>query len=279
MLPHFLVIGGMKCGTTALWHYLRRHPDIWVPQKNVEFFVSEKWSNGPSWYERFFEDAEAGSVVGEVSSEYAKHPYRADAPGRIREVLPNVRLVYLVRHPIERAVSHYCHMVNYGTERRGAREALLAEDNNQYLAFSMYNMQVKEYLKHFDRGQLLVIRSEDLRWRPGETVNRIFRFLGVAEREIEPVTAQTRDQKRQWNRLGQWLRSAPRRADLYSYYMQRLPDSLARTIQAGLSRPIHIDARSGWYREVADRMSGDVQAFYELVGERFWGDDLTAAWS
>jgi hypothetical protein len=179
-LPDFLVIGAMKCGTTSLYEYLRAHPQVFMPEKKeLEYFVEAKgWTRGLDWYRAQFAEAGDATAVGEASPSYANDPNHPGVPGRIAALLPHVRLVYVIRHPIERIDSHYRHRVRYDGERRSADDAVLGSPG-VYLPPSRYAHQIDGYLDHFSRDRLLVVRSEALRHRRRPTLRRVYGFLGV----------------------------------------------------------------------------------------------------
>lgn len=201
MLPNFVIIGAMKAGTTSLYHYLRRHPQVFMPEtKELHYFVAEKnLSRGAGWYERQFAGAEGAVAIGEASPDYAKFPEYQGVAGRLAHALPDARVVYAVRQPVERIRSHYLHDVARGRERRPIEVA--APGNPHYLAPSSYALQIEQYLEHFPRERLLVVRSEDLRHRREETMRRVHEFLGVDPEWSAP------DQEREYNSIS--AKSAP----------------------------------------------------------------------
>jgi hypothetical protein len=183
MFPNFLVIGAMKAGTTSLYNYLGHHPQIFMPaRKEPNFFVDEedvgRWNRGLGWYEQLFEGAEGAVAVGEASITYTLYPYFQGVPARISEVLPDVRLIYLVRHPIDRIVSHFWQRVRNGREREPSIDKALLV-NPSYVDASRYAMQIEQYLEHFPLERILIVKSEDLRSQRESTLGRIFAFLGV----------------------------------------------------------------------------------------------------
>lgn len=180
MLPNFLIIGAAKAGTTSLWAYLRGHPQVFMPdRKELHFFVTEKnWKRGLEWYESQFQGAEGALAVGEGSVSYTRFPLSQGVPARIAKVMPGVRLIYLVRHPIDRMVSQYRFNVSQRWEK-GSVGALFT--NPVYLSCSSYATQVEQYLEHFPLDRVLIVRSEDLRDSRATTVRRLFRFLGVED--------------------------------------------------------------------------------------------------
>jgi len=179
MLPNFLVIGAMKAGTTSLHRYLREHPQVFMPEeKELHFFVAEKrWGRGRSWYEAQFAGAGDAIAVGEASPTYTMYPEFTGVPDRIEALLPEARLVYAVRHPIERMRSHYLHEVEKGRERAPIGRALVSDP--QYLDASRYAMQLEQYLDRFSARRILVITAEQLRDERARTVAKLLAFLGV----------------------------------------------------------------------------------------------------
>lgn len=179
MLPNFLVIGTMKGGTTSLHSYLSAHPDVFMPQaKELHYFVAEKnLSRGLGWYERQFRPAGNAVAVGEASPDYSKYPIHRGVPERIATLIPGVRLIYVIRNPLERIRSHYLHDVARGRERRPIDEAV--PGNEHFLAPSRYALQIEAYLEHFPREQLLLVTSDALRDDRQTTMRSVHEFIGV----------------------------------------------------------------------------------------------------
>lgn len=182
MLPTFLVIGAQKAGTTALHQYLRAHPETLVSRpKELKFFIAEgNWVRGLDWYEHQFvapPDRPAPTAVGESSPDYARFPRFAGVPERISSVLPDVRLIYLVRDPVERIRSAYQHALANGVEHRPIDTAVRNEPS--YLDDSRYAAQIDRYLTCFDPAQLLVVESGALRTDRTATLARVANHLGI----------------------------------------------------------------------------------------------------
>ena len=176
MLPTFLVIGAMKAGTTSLWEYLGSHPDVFMAEEKELNFFSGQWSRGLEWYESHFEAAQGFKAIGEISPSYAMVHY-FPAPERIASVIPDAKLIYVLRDPIERMVSAYLHWVAEGREQRPIDQAF-QEDLN-YLHMSRYAYQLEQFLEHFPRERILLVLSERLRDARSATMDEIFRFIGV----------------------------------------------------------------------------------------------------
>lgn len=180
-LPTFLIIGAMKAGTTSLHHYLSRHPQVFMSEpKELEFFSAEEnWQKGLGWYASHFSLGKDAQARGESSPGYSMPHLAPLAPARIAHTLPEARLIYLVRHPIERMASHWAHRVAEGLESRPIDVALL--EDPRYLETSRYATRLQEYEGHFDRERILVVTSESLRHRREATVRRVLRFLQLDE--------------------------------------------------------------------------------------------------
>ena len=221
-LPDFLVIGAQKAGTTALYAYLRWHPGITGPSwKEVSFF-DRHWWRGESWYRGHFPLRSGGRLVGEASPSYLFHPL---APERARAVVPNARLVALLRDPVDRAYSQYQHEVALGREPLSFEEALGSEEertrgeverlvadprafsrawwDHTYAARGLYAEQLERWLAVFPQEQLLVVTTDELGERPAEAYASILEHLGapahrlddyprVFDRDYAPMRAETR---------------------------------------------------------------------------------------
>jgi hypothetical protein len=185
-LPDFLIIGAAKSGTSTLYEYLTAHPEIFMsPIKEPCFFDSDvAWDKGLDWYRGLFREAAENQLCGEASTNYTRWPQVPDVPQRIAEIMPDVKLIYVLRHPVERAYSHYVHRhtreVYPGEPFRRSFEEFVEEDP-MCLDSSDYAMQIDQYLSFFPRDSLLILRLEDLKRDPGPLLRRVLRFLGVDE--------------------------------------------------------------------------------------------------
>jgi hypothetical protein len=178
-LPNLIVIGGLKCGTTSLHHYLNLHPEIEMSRpKELNFFVEEmNWQLGTDWYRSHFPAGKA--VRGETSPHYTNRPRFTGVAERMRETLGNeARVIYMVRHPIDRLLSHYLHSVGGGYEGRELAEAV-SDSGSAYVQRGLYAFQLEPYLDAFSAEQILVVSREELGAERDATVRRVFEFCGV----------------------------------------------------------------------------------------------------
>ncbi len=177
-LPNLIIIGGLKCGTTSIHHYLGLHPEIKMSKpKELNFFVEKlNWDLGLDWYRGRFDGR--FPVRGESSPHYTNLPRFTGVAERIREHVPDARLIYMVRDPISRILSHWTHAVGAGYETRPMEE-VLGRDDQTYVTRSRYWMQLQPYLELFDRDQIQVFAQEELQGEREETMRRAFEFAGV----------------------------------------------------------------------------------------------------
>jgi hypothetical protein len=180
VLPNLFIVGAAKCGTTSLHFYLDQHPSISMSTvKEPGIFSAPHWRANLARYAGML-DATA-PVRGESSTHYTKHPVYPDVPARIAEVVPEAKLVYVVRDPLERCVSQWVHNVAAGRESRSLNEALREFDDprNLYVMCGRYATQIERYLEHFPVSSLLVVDQTKLLADRRPTLRRVFRFLEV----------------------------------------------------------------------------------------------------
>jgi hypothetical protein len=188
-LPNLVVIGAMKCGTSALHRYLDLHPEIAMSEpKELNFFYGldgpsgdawhpGNWHRGSAWYASHWPSAVP--VRGESSPGYTS-PSHIGVAERMAALLPTAKLIYLVRDPVDRALSQYRHHVADGTEFRPPEEALL-DPASQYVLRGRYFDRLKPFLEVFPRAQVAIVSREELLMERRTSLRSLFGFLGVDE--------------------------------------------------------------------------------------------------
>jgi sulfotransferase family protein len=271
VLPNLIVIGAERCGTTSLHRYLASHPDVFMSRmKELDFFVAERnWRRGRVWYERQFRvDA---PVRGETSPTYTAYPHYMGVPERIASVVPDVKLLYVVRDPVERTLSAVHLARGLGLEPRDATEALRDAERSPYVTRSRYATQLERYLGHIPSSAIEVVDSHQLCSDRRRTLGAIFRFLGVREDAWTPAMEIefNRAKQRRRNRAGKalwpiarWMLGDPRTRSM----MARAPGWLATALTAPLSETtVDPDLRS----ELESVLGEEARRLRQLTGQRF----------
>lgn len=283
-LPTFLLVGAMKAGTTSLYHYLAAHPQVATPRyKAPEFFVAEaNWHRGVDWYRKQFPPTGPEILaVGEASNAYTKHPRYRGVPKRVASVLPDVRLIYVVRDPVARMRSHYQTKVAEGSEVAPFAEAVFAD--HIYLDYSRYALQIEQYLDHFPQEQLLVITAEDLRGRREATMQTVYEFVGVdpaaAPDNLDREFYKTKDRAAR-SPLPLWLRKGLKRRFPATRRFKELESDLIgafrRHTQRGDRGPLPAERfviPDDVRRRLTAELEDDVRRLRRYVGPDFdgWG--------
>lgn len=200
-LPHFIIAGVQKGGTTSLYAYLDQHPEMYLSRPKEVHFFDDQFQKGMRYYRRHFPFAKSGMLTGEASPYYIFHPH---APDRINEHIPDVKIIVVFRNPIMRAYSHFHmqrragkeHLATFeeaiaaeGERLKGEREKMLqnAEYNSvnykkySYAARGMYYEQARHLLDVFGENRVLFLKSEQLLEAPREQLEKVYRFLGIAQ--------------------------------------------------------------------------------------------------
>jgi len=200
-LPTFLVIGAQKSATTSMVHDLGRHPEVFTLPQEVHFF-DRHYERGLDWYRQRFFGGERARAVGESSPSYM---YLEDAVERIARDLPAVRLIAILRNPVDRAYSHYWHNRTRGHEHLGFAEAVAAEDERlrrgdqatrlrySYLDRGRYLAQLRRVCRHVPRASLRVVLFDDLRHDRVETIRSLVSFVGADETLIQEVSRKVKN--------------------------------------------------------------------------------------
>lgn len=196
--PNLFLIGAMKSGTSYLRKLLSAHPDIYmcepdepsyfVDPRHLKTVYPEMWERG-LWrseerYLDLFRPAGDASILGDASTSYSKLPLAPGVPDRLAAFNPEARFIYLLRDPIERAISHYWHMVRHHSEHRSITEAV--QRDPQFGAFSYYAMQLRPFLEQFGPDRVHVLIHERLVADPTGVMGSTYRWLGLDAAAADP---------------------------------------------------------------------------------------------
>ncbi|MBE9046261.1 sulfotransferase [Pleurocapsales cyanobacterium LEGE 10410] len=227
-LPNFLIVGAAKSGTSSLCDYLKQHPQVYMPvTKEPNFFVFEGLNlppfSGPAdphtlyqrlykhsitnfeSYQELFQGVSQERAIGEASVRYLYFPQAAE---RIKKYIPNVKLILILRNPIDRLYSHYLMMkVRYRLEPLSLARAIEQEEervsNNwgwdwHYVRVGMYYHQVKHYLSLFDRKQIKVFLYDDFCTNPLGVFQEVCQYIDVDDTFLPDMSK--RNRKAYWPR-------------------------------------------------------------------------------
>ena len=184
--PDFLVIGGMKCASTTLHEDLSGHPNIFCGKKELDALTEPGSRTVDEIYFDNFRTANDDQLLGDVSTSYAMLPNYPGIPGAAAALNDQMKIVYLVREPVSRAVSHHQHMNNWsgqGQMRPDINQAI--HKHPQLIDLSRYAMQIDPWVKQFGLSQILLLRFEDYVGQRQQTVQQVCDFLDVPEVDLD----------------------------------------------------------------------------------------------
>lgn len=214
-LPDFIIIGAQKAGTTSLYSYLAQHPQVFPAAKKEVHYFDYFYQNGELWYRSYFPligtVKEKKGLTGESSPFYLFHPLCAQ---RIHEHVPDVKLIVLLRNPVERAISHYFMEVCQGHETLPIGKAMRDEEarlanemtkleidpycrsyqltNYSYKGRGIYADQLERYFEHFPREQIIILRAEDMYKDTDRVLKEVCGFLGI-DQDFHPSDLRPRN--------------------------------------------------------------------------------------
>ncbi|MDX1395609.1 MAG: sulfotransferase [Gemmatimonadota bacterium] len=270
LLPNLIVIGAMKTGTSSLQFYLRQHPEVFMSaEKELNFFVEDRaWGRGVAWYRSQFRNA---TVRGEASPNYSAVRRFPGVPARMHSVVPDAKLIYIVRDPIQRAISHWIHNFSDGTEDAPFEEAVRRWI---YVERSLYWRQLSAFLEFYPPERILVFTSDELRHERIATLERVFRFLGVDPTYRSPRFHLVRHRSSLRRRSGRAGRRLA--ASRVGRAMTRLPQpfrwQLNHLVYYPLSRPIERPVMSRRTRQwFVEQVRDDVADLGAYMGRELSG--------
>lgn len=183
-LPNFLIVGAPKSGTNSLREYLRSHPDVFMPSGEVHYF-DINFDKGIEWYQDFFKDWSGEKRIGEKTPSYM---YDRKIAERIHKLNPKMKLIFLLRHPVDRAYSHYWHDKKAGRLTWDFDEVFLLKKGldheiagHNLLKMSYYKKAISNYKKLFPPKQILLIKTEDLKNNRVKVLNKVYNFLDISK--------------------------------------------------------------------------------------------------
>ena len=270
--PNLIIIGAMKCATTSLHYYLSLHPEIFMPKiKELGYFIAElNWSRGADWYLSHFNSDTP--VRGETTPGYTVYPCFAGVPERMHALIPDAKLVYIVRDPIDRIISQYSHNFTRGFEHRPLAALIESGDAEEwYIDRSRYYFQIEQYLPYYPPGKITILSAEELKRDQRGTLASLFRFLGVDDQFNSPNFKRIKHPTQPARRLTKLGRHINR---LSERYLNRYQPDLQRAIAKRLVVPFSNVAPEPQLSEplrtrLADALAKDGQKLRAFTGKSF----------
>ena len=267
-MPNFLIVGAAKAGTTSLHHYLKQHPDIFMPEEVKETFffsgITRESFPGPGNnyygyravsiledYVKLFKKVQAQKAIGEACVAYL-YFHHVTIPRIIDALGKDVKIIISLRHPADRAFSNYLHHVRDGLDELPFAEAIKAEPwrkqngwwwGFEYIAVGFYFNQVKAYFDAFSHKRVFIILYDDFALSPAETMKAIFKFLDVDETFVPDMSSKHNVSGIPKNKFLQTFLKRPHpvksviRPFLPSKLRRRLVAQLRNHVSANLLRP------------------------------------------
>ena len=267
MTPNFLVIGAAKCGSTSLCALLAQHPGVFIPpEKEIHFFSKDSlYRRGLAYYEQFFEGADDRPAIGEGSMTYTQQLDFPRTSERVYRHLPEARLIYIARHPLERMISHWIYDVH--VKRRSQAPTGFNRAVRRYpllLNASRYWTQIQLYRRFFPDERILILFFEEFKTRPGEVVKRAFEFVGVDPNHRLSSARIARNPNRAETGLLRWMRSISHLSQMSRLF----PEAVKAKLRWSLSRPI---PRPSWEPKAEAwaiaQLKEETQQFLQYAGK------------
>jgi len=276
--PNFLVIGAPKAGTTSLCYYLSQHPDIFVSDpKELHYFCDDKlYQRGANWYESQFEGGQDYPWRGEGTPFYAMHRTFPEVLPRLARDLPELKLIYMVRNPLERMESYFSQEINNGWRIPPFCEAV--RTRSHYVDASLYDEQYERYKAVYGADSIHVIFFEDFRKNVQSAISGAMMFLGVDPWKWQGDLSRrnSRETHMEDTACMRVIRQMPGFRMIERHRDKILPKSVRQSLKHTLRqkptrRPVWDAATMHW---AIDQVREDSQRFLQRMGrsDDFWGD-------
>jgi hypothetical protein len=172
-LPSFLCIGAQRAGTTWLHNCLTEHPELFLPQKKEVHFFDRQYDKGLEWYAQHFKEAN-NEMIGEITPNYYHAP---NALQRIKDDLPDAKLIYVLREPVSRTYSQY-QLYKQGAFKGKTFKQVIAEEES-VIEFSLQGKHLETLLSLFSKNNILILFYDDISNTPQVVLEKVFQFLNV----------------------------------------------------------------------------------------------------
>ena len=264
VLPNFLVIGAPKSGTTNLCFQLAQHQDILVSEKKELDFFNRQYRSGQEWYEYQFRDWNGETAIGEGSVLYGVTSLRPEVPGRIYEMLPQTKFIYMTRHPIDRIESMWFQHVSNGDHvpefNQAVREWLPLIDG------SLYWKQLNSYRRYFEDERFLLLFLDDYKADTLGVLKETCDFLGVSHfAEVPEAYTNAREGLALDSPMWEAIRHTPLGRTIRKNFSESFKDIFRRVFRQEVGNKIQPQWEEGTLRWAINLLKDDSQQFLEFA--------------
>lgn len=271
--PNLFLVGSMKCGTTSLHRMLDAHPEIFMSRKLKEpaWFTGTNSGKSLAWYLEHFAEATNERYVGESSTDYTKAPRLGPVADDIREFSPDARIVYIMRDPFARAVSHYWWEVEFSAEGRSFPEAMNA--SREIADVGNYAMQLAPYVETFGRDRVHVLTMESLTAEPNMAIEALLQFLELESAGAAPPALAHANRGRETVSRVSGPFSKLKGTPVWAAAKAVMPKALRKQALAALAKPalrvIPDDELEAGLALIRPRIMKETEALSRLAGRNF----------
>jgi len=265
-LPHFIIIGAMKCATTTLHRQLALQPGIFMSEpKETSFFSDDEvYAQGIDWYASLFDDKPSDWLLGESSTHYTKLPTYLRTAERMRGHLTDVRLIYVMRDPIDRLVSQYLHEWS----RREVQDSIdvAVGRHPELLAYSRYAMQLEPFMEAYGADRILPVFFERLVAQPDEELARVCAFLGYRGTPSWQPSRAAENRSSDRLRTSAWRDALVRAPVLRSLRRTLVPKSVRSWIRRAWQPPDRPELSAETRRQLSEALDPELESLGRWLG-------------
>ena len=271
-LPDAIVIGSPKAGTSSFAKALRQHPEIFMYKSVEARFFDERFDHGVSWYKDLFREAESSQIAMEKTPGYTEGSRSALFAERMAQTIPNAKLIFIARHPVERLISHCVQTVANQRDQKLLSLPEMISKRPFILETSLYHERISDYLQFYDRSHIHLMLLDDLISNWDNTLAEALGFLGVdSQLSIELEKTNTRATRLKPREELRGILRVLRRSPTWLALRDSLPSGLRKNIKRRVHQTVAVP--DGWAdpnqipNDVLDLIRADAEKFLALAGK------------
>ena len=277
MKPNYIIIGAPKCASTTICNYLKQHPDVCLIACKAAHFFSrdEVYARGFDWYESLYDEAGDKKMRGENSGSYSMKEVWPETVSRLVSYAPDLKLIYLVRHPLSRIESFWLQMRSHGGEAvHYDFNTAVRLDRHRFVDSSNYWQQINAYRPHFPDERIQIIFFEDFKVNPDAVMRRCFEFLDV-DPDVPVANSNLHKNRSSGKRVPSKTLSQLRSYSMLRKAVKLIPESVRDPLKKRLFFK-KFEGRPEWDAQtrewVVDILEADTRKFLEYCGKPadFW---------